>query len=307
MAKKSNNSEEIKEPKQKKGKAPKIEEPEYVSEAIAKKVRNKERTQKVSKIMLVLLLLSFIVTGIIWGSLELLNYNSHSGFMFKLGDVAAGQGIGVYKDIVNEIKLDKEELNSAKQAPLRDSRLEDIDFDDISTEYLDAEGNVKHSDYNSYSLYIRNDGSISTDINVFLEMPVETQHVADAARIRLIVRKVSADGSIGVDAILDNCYARLNQDGESDTVVSDPSQYTGAENQELARTSTVPFYDDAKGADVTTIVNETLGVDLQPGESLLFSVFVWFDGTDPECTDAILGGSFSLSMTIDVAKNETAA
>ncbi len=304
MAKKAKNSEEIKESK-KKGKASKIEEPEYVSEAIAKKVRNKERTQRMSRIMLVLLLSVFIITGIIWGSLELLNYNSHSSFMFKLGDVAAGQGIKVYKDIANNIELDRDKLNSVKQAPLRDSRLEDIDFNDISTDYSESSGNVKHSDYNSYSLYLRNDGSVPTNLNVFLEIPVETQHVADAVRIRMIVRNVGSDGTPEGDPVMDNCYARLNADGESDTIVSDPSQYTGVDNRELALRSTVPFFNDKKGASTTTVANESLGIELAPGDSLIFSIFVWFDGTDPECTDEILGGVFSLSMTIDVAKVET--
>lgn len=306
MAKKAKNSEEIKESK-KKGRSPKVEEPEYVSESIAKKVRNKERTERVSKIMLILLLSVFIIMGIIWGAVELLNYNTQSSFMFKLGDIAAGQGIGVYKDISQNVKLDRDELNSAKQAPLRDSRLEDIDFTDISTEYVDASGNVRHSDYNSYSLYIRNDGDITTGINVFLEMPVETQHVADAARIRLIVRKIDVNGTMDETPVLDKCYARLNADGESDTVVSDPSQYTGTDNIELAYSSTVPFFDDAKGASVTTIANESLDVELEPQESLLFSIFVWFDGTDPECVDDILGGNFSLSLTVDAAKIDAQA
>lgn len=89
MAKKAKDSEEIKESK-KKGRSPKVEEPEYVSESIAKKVRNKERTERVSKIMLILLLSVFIIMGIIWGAVELLNYNTQSSFMFKLGDIAAG-------------------------------------------------------------------------------------------------------------------------------------------------------------------------------------------------------------------------
>lgn len=293
-----NNQSAEKESKQKKSKAPKIEEPEYVSEAIAKKVRNKERTQKTSRVLLILLLLCFIVMGIVWGSIQLLNYNSYFSFIVKLGDIAKGQGIAAYKDVATKTPVDDSTISSVRLAPLRDARLENIDFNVTSTEFEDASGHIKHADYNSYSFYIENNGTVDTQLILFLEMTQETQSVADAARIRIMV----TDPSTGA-TVLDKCYAREDENGNPEKVVHDSTQYFG-DNQELANRETSPFYDDQHGAGTTTIANETIDTVIQPGENIMFTIFVWFDGSDPECVDEILGGTFSLAATVEVCGDQ---
>ncbi len=58
------------------------------------------------------------------------------------------------------------------------------------------------------------------------------------------------------------------------------------------------FCDEAFTGDVHLISNDKTG--LTPGQVVRYTVVIWFEGDDPECVDAILGGSVKLSLGFKV-------
>ena len=75
---------------------------------------------------------------------------------------------------------------------------------------------------------------------------------------------------------------RVYRDGQSTTYAKKSSNGT-------AEPDTVSFESDE------LIVREHI-IDFNPGKKSKYTIVLWIEGSDPECTDNILGGEFKVHM-----------
>ena len=68
------------------------------------------------------------------------------------------------------------------------------------------------------------------------------------------------------------------------------SQYVQLAKEQFCKIiSTVPFVSDE------LVVREHI-IDFEPGKISKYTIVLWIEGSDPDCTDNILGGEFKVHM-----------
>ena len=137
-------------------------------------------------------------------------------------------------------------------------------FDNIYYKWLPADihdyegGSHNGKNYFAYTFYIENTGEQNSDYWTELVIDDVIKNVDDAVRIR-----VYKDGQ-------STTYAKISSNG-------------------TAEPDTVPFESDE------LIVREHI-IDFTPGRISKYTIVLWVEGSDPECTDNILGGEFKVHM-----------
>ena len=133
---------------------------------------------------------------------------------------------------------------------------------DVDTE---ADGSHNGQNYIAYSFYVENQGD--RVLNYHYEVIVDDiiKNVDNAVRIRIY-----RNGE-------ETTYAKKNM------LDDEPEK------------DTVPFKEikNAKG----TIILEKVS-DFKPDDLDRYTIVVWIEGDDPDCTDALLGGELKMHMTI---------
>ena len=137
-------------------------------------------------------------------------------------------------------------------------------FDNVSHKWLpeniDKQGGGSHNgeNYLAYTFYIENTGTDVSDYWNEVEIADVIKNVDEAVRIRVY------------------------RDGESTT-------YAKISSRGTAEPDTVPFESDE------LIVREHI-INFGPGSISKYTIVLWIEGSDPECTDNILGGEFKVHM-----------
>ena len=146
-------------------------------------------------------------------------------------------------------------------------------MDNISYKWLpdnvdkEADGSHNGQNYIAYSFYIENQGN--QELHYWYEVIVQDviKHVDEAIRIRIY------------------------RNGEPITYAK-PSSLGGAEP------GTEPFKNVENGysKDTTIILEEVK--DFKPDDLDRYTIVVWLEGDDPECTDDLIGGEIKMYMKI---------
>ena len=146
-------------------------------------------------------------------------------------------------------------------------------MDNISYKWLpdnvdeEADGSHNGQNYIAYSFYIENQGN--QELHYWYEVIVQDviKHVDEAIRIRIY------------------------RNGEPITYAK-PSSLGGAEPD------TIPFKNVENGytKDTTIILEEVK--DFKPDDLDRYTIVVWLEGDDPECTDDLIGGEIKMYMKI---------
>ena len=137
-------------------------------------------------------------------------------------------------------------------------------FDNIYYKWLPDDlhnhegGSHNGKNYLAYTFYIENTGEQTSDYWTELVIDDVIKNVDDAVRIRVY------------------------KDGQSVTYAK--SSMNGA-----AEPDTVPFESDE------LIIREHI-INFEPGSISKYTIVLWIEGSDPECTDNILGGEFKVHM-----------
>lgn len=140
-------------------------------------------------------------------------------------------------------------------------------FDNISHKWLPLDidqsegGSHNGKNYLAYTFYIENTGVDVSDYWNEVEIVDVIRDVDSAVRIR-----VYKDGEYVT-------YAKLGPDGE-------------------AEPNTVPFINDQIAA-LQHVEN------FKPGDIHKYTLVLWIEGSDPDCTDNILGGEFKVVMNFN--------
>lgn len=137
-------------------------------------------------------------------------------------------------------------------------------FDNISYRWLPEDiaalggGSHNGDNYLAYTFYIENLGEDVSEYWSEVIIDDVIRNVDEAVRIR-----VYKNGE-------DTTYAKLSATGE-------------------AEPGTVPFVDDH------LVVRDHV-TNFRPGDLIEYTIVVWIEGSDLECTDNILGGEFQVHM-----------
>ena len=119
-------------------------------------------------------------------------------------------------------------------------------------------GSHNGKNYLAYTFYIENTGEQTSDYWTELVIDDVIKNVDEAVRIRIY------------------------KDGQSTT-------YAKRTSNGNAEPDTVPFESDE------LIVREHI-INFSPGKISKYTIVLWIEGSDPECTDNILGGEFKVHM-----------
>ena len=155
-----------------------------------------------------------------------------------------------------------EKVVSRKLAAERFDEMDNISIDwlpqNIDTE---AEGSHNGDNYLAYTFYIENEGKDA--VNYWYSMPIDDVILNVDEAIRVMVY-LNGEKTV---------YAKLNGYTE------EPEEGTKA------------FYSD------DTVMLESRQ-DFAPGDIDKFTIVVWIEGDDPDCTNALLGGELKMHMDI---------
>lgn len=136
-------------------------------------------------------------------------------------------------------------------------------FDNISYKWLpddldNFEGEHNGENYLAYTFYIENIGSDVADYWSEMVIDDAIKNVDEAVRVRIYKNGESVT------------YAKIGRNG-------------------IPEKNTVPFQSE-------TLVMSDHVEKFQPGEKNKYTVVLWLEGSDPECTDNILGGEIKMHM-----------
>jgi hypothetical protein len=137
--------------------------------------------------------------------------------------------------------------------------LDNISYKWLPNDLDDHDGGSHNGDnYIAYTFFIENLGDQTSDYWSELIIDDVIKNVDEAVRIRVY------------------------KNGE-DTTYAKPSKRGGAEE------NTVPFESD------TLVVRDHVE-NFRPGDIDKYTIIIWIEGNDPECTDNILGGEIKIHM-----------
>ncbi len=136
-------------------------------------------------------------------------------------------------------------------------------FNNISSKWLpddvdNYEGSHNGDNYLAYTFYIENTGTNVTDYWTELIIDDVIKNVDEAVRVRIYKNGVPIT------------YAKIGAGGYPER-------------------DTTPFESN------NVVVSEHV-IDFSPGDIDKYTILIWLEGTDPECTDNILGGEIKLHM-----------
>lgn len=220
--------------------------------------------------ILICAILSFSVVG-------LTIYGSQVGnFVISISDTA---GISILLSEHND--FDEKEGVSTLYAPgLTDAwdttfvRIKPPEeFNKLEGEEVD---NAKR--YMAYGFYLKNTSDLYGEYRMSINLEESFLGVVNAVRIMVITDKGN-----GPNAVI---YGEPSADGGpiNGTMISEEEDY-----------EVTPFVRDKFNNQTNIIVVPVNGVS--SGQIVKYTVVMWLEGYDPECTDAIRGGSLRVSMT----------
>ncbi len=132
----------------------------------------------------------------------------------------------------------------------------------IPADIDEVDGPHSGENYFAHTFYLRNTGETTVDIEEKISILSKFKGADEAVRV-----KVYRDGAA-------TAYAAMGEGGAPEY-------------------GTVPFLDEE-----TAVLNSIK--ELAPGETVKYTVVVWIEGDDPQCTNDILGGFVRFAMNFTV-------
>lgn len=174
-----------------------------------------------------------------------------------------------------------------------------ISIRDIPEDVAEREGTIE-GNFFAYNYYIKNEGESTVDFGWALKLNSESKNLSKAAWVMLFI-----DGKMSL-------YARAQDDGSlemlprlDDTVrngypyaplydlAADPdAQY------EISKTTEFATYWRLKPYAFENEETLVSGVQtaVAPGDVHKFTIVIWLEGDDPDCTNELIGGHMGLEM-----------
>lgn len=166
-------------------------------------------------------------------------------------------------------------------------------------ETVDRIDGAHHDTYFAYTFYVKNEGDDIQNMSWQLRINSENKQVSDAAWVMLFV-----DGNMTI-------YAKADESGTPQMLPAQGDNTRGYIN--------LPFYDAAadpenqfevikqtgavtywrikpKPFSSDSLVNNGLVQEFHPEEMHKFTIVIWLEGDDPDCTDELIGGHIGMDF-----------
>ena len=165
-----------------------------------------------------------------------------------------------------------------------------ISIDSINRGVSEKDGSHNGAGYLAYTFYIKNDGEMATNYAYTMNITSQTMNADQAAWVMFF-----EDGKQQI-------YARMSGDGNPEELYG----YQTSPFYEFAYDPESQYYieEDRAGIVTTPFIDEYtvlqgLVSDFEPGEIKKYTVVIWLEGDDPDCTNAILGGHVGFNIQFD--------
>jgi hypothetical protein len=173
---------------------------------------------------------------------------------------------------------------------------------------IDQGDGQKNQDFFAYTFYLRNEGETPADYDWTLKINSESKDLSDATWVMVfeedkmtLFAEPAADGKAQALPAL-NDDSRGYPELEIFQKAADPAQYEKiTQKQDRSYYRVIP-----KNFLTQTTVTTGTKKDMQPGDVHKFTVVIWLEGDDPDCTDALIGGHLGLNFEARLVE-ETAA
>lgn len=164
---------------------------------------------------------------------------------------------------------------------------------------VDEVDGAHHDRYFAYTFYVRNDGETAQTMSWQLNLDSESNDLSQAAWMMVFL-----DGKM-------NLYAKANEDGSPQTLPAQQDSTKGylnpplmdfaqnpREQYEIIQKSGAVTYWRVKPKPFLSdlLVENSLIDNFKPGEVHKFTVVIWLEGDDPQCTDALQNGHLGMSL-----------
>ena len=182
-----------------------------------------------------------------------------------------------------------------------------ISIMDIKSDVNDIDGDHPDCDYFAYTFYIRNEGESSVDYDWYLALNSESQDVSVATWVMVFeddemsfYAKLREDGTEEAIPYYDEDRRGYLQAPFIDMALYPDDQYEVVavkNNQTYYRIIPLEFESDER---ITS--GHQSGVD--PQDVHKYTIVLWLEGDDPDCTDALIGGHLGVEMQFKLIEEE---
>ncbi|MCD8323379.1 MAG: hypothetical protein LUC32_00225 [Clostridiales bacterium] len=177
--------------------------------------------------------------------------------------------------------------------------------DDIDTGYYGEH----NADYFAYTFFLRYEAEDDSEMSYRWEVDInsEEQSLSEAVWVMIF-----EDGEMAF-------YAKVNENGETECLPAKSVnnvgyldapliQYSAAPDDQyevIATSGSVSYYRVIPYDFVSDTVVATGGMDgVLPGDVHRYTVVVWLEGDDPDCTDDLIGGHLGLNMQFSLVTED---
>ncbi len=176
------------------------------------------------------------------------------------------------------------------------TNVSNINISEISADVNQIDGMQNDKDYFAYTFYIRNEGRNAADYAYTLTLTSETLNVSDAVWLMLFEDDYQV------------VYAKESADGNPEEIYG----YKVAPFIDSAYNPDTQYYQegDAYGMVATNFVSDEVVMQgvvkgIQPQEYKKYTVVIWVEGEDPECTNDIFGGYAGFALNFETITEES--
>lgn len=182
-----------------------------------------------------------------------------------------------------------------------------ISFVNIPANIDEVDG--EHNDcYFAYTFYIRNEGDTTVDYEWVMKLNSESRNLSSALWVMIF-----EDGQMDV-------YAKPGADGEAEALpaLTDNSRgYLRTELMALCRNfdeqfcridenASLPYYRMIPYSFAAEdVVARGVQTGVAPGQTHKYTVVIWLEGDDPDCTDDRIGGHAGMSFDFNLLSDGT--
>jgi hypothetical protein len=173
---------------------------------------------------------------------------------------------------------------------------------------MDVDGEHNGFDYVAYTFYLENNTEETRNYVYQLRLRSKSKNADQAAWIMMfkngemnIYAEAAADGSPERQfSTSEFPFMEYASDDVSVTELSAANRglITDEKLAELGISSTDGIYQlEATPFEASDMICSGIREQIEPGEIDKYTVVIWIEGEDPECTDDIIGGWLELAMT----------
>ena len=171
----------------------------------------------------------------------------------------------------------------------------------------EIDGSHNGDDYFAYTFYIRNDSQATLAYEYQLEINSESYDLSRAAWVMLF-----EDGVM-------TFYAQAKENGEPEALpptndntrgyrrvtFRDVAKYPTQQFQRIASESSVEYYRLIPiPFESDLVVKSGTQTDVLPNEMHKYTVVIWLEGDDPDCTNDMIGGHIGLEMNFRLLEED---